>query len=235
VDDGEGGTETEIVNITVTGAYDAPPFGFLLSGRYAGRSVSSAGDVNNDGVDDILIGAAYDQKAYVVFGKNTEEKGYFDKTNDMANLDGSDGFVLNYTGYSNGSVSSAGDVNNDGVDDILIGARGANANGDRDAGNTYVVFGKNTVRDGGFAKAINLADLGGSDGFVFKGSASSEQSGVSVSSAGDVNGDRVDDILIGTRDETYVVFGGANLLADFDAADGVADGSIDLSSILAFI
>jgi hypothetical protein len=87
------------------------------------------------------------------------------------------------------------------------------------------------------------------DGFVFNGIASYDKSGYSVSSAGDVNGDGFDDILIGAygrdqdgaRDagETYVVFGGAGLLAAYDAADSVADGSIDLSLIggdpLAFI
>jgi hypothetical protein len=222
--------------------------GFVLNGidgqDYSGQSVSSAGDVNGDGIDDILIGAygadpdgAFSAgETYVVFGKDTG----FDAAIDLSDLDGSNGFVLNgidqndLSGYS---VSSAGDVNGDGIDDILIGAFLAAPDGANYAGETYVVFGKDTA----FDAAIDLADLDGSDGFVFNGIDESDYSGWSVSTAGDVNGDGIDDILIGAAyaapdganyaGETYVVFGGADLLAAYDAADGVADGSIQLSLI----
>ena len=59
--------------------------------------------------------------------------------------DGSAGFVLNgidLFDYSGSSVSAAGDVNGDGIDDILIGAFGADPDGVDAAGETYVVFGK---------------------------------------------------------------------------------------------
>jgi hypothetical protein len=232
--------------------------GFVLNGvdegDHSGTSVSSAGDVNNDGIDDLLIGAPFANyggtvwagETYVVFGKKTA----FDAAIDLADLDDSDGFVLNGDTYdfSGTSVSSAGDFNGDGIDDILIGARGGTPTSGADrAGKTYVVFGNG--KDTEFDVAIDLDGLDGSDGFVFNGIASYDKSGYSVSSAGDVNGDGFDDILIGAygrdqdgaRDagETYVVFGGAGLLAAYDAADSVADGSIDLSLIggdpLAFI
>jgi hypothetical protein len=230
--------------------------GFVLNGidQYdrSGGSVSSAGDVNGDGIDDIMIGAyradpdgARDAgETYVVFGKDTVVSGDFDAAIDLSELDGSNGFVLNGIDgrdYSGQSVSSAGDVNGDGIDDIMIGAYGAYPDGAREAGETYVVFGKDTVVSGDFDAAIDLSDLDGSDGFVFNGIDLSDQSGRSVSSAGDVNGDGIDDIMIGAygadpdgaRDagETYVVFGGADLLVAYDAADGVADGSIDLGLI----
>jgi Ca2+-binding RTX toxin-like protein len=226
--------------------------GFVLNGidQYdqSGMSVSSAGDVNGDGIDDILIGAygagpdgaQYTGETYVVFGKDTA----FDAAIDLSDLDGSDGFVLNgidQYDHSGRSVSSAGDVNGDGIDDILIGALYAGPDVAQYPGETYVVFGKDTVVSGDFDAAIDLSDLDGSDGFVFNGINQSDYSGRSVSSAGDVNGDGIDDIMIGAfgadpdsaRDagETYVVFGGADLLAAYDAADGVADGSIELSLI----
>jgi hypothetical protein len=234
--------------------------GFVLNGinvgnRYthgdqSGYSVSSAGDVNGDGIDDILIGANGADpngannagETYVVFGKNTFEDGDFAAAIDLADLNGENGFVLKgiHDGDQSGSlVSSAGDVNGDGTDDILIGVKDAN-----NAGETYIVFGKDTLKDGKFAAAIDLAEINGFDGFVFKGINDGDRSGTSVSSAGDVNGDDYDDILIGATGaynagETYVVFGGPGMLAAYDLADGVADGSIELDLIgenpLAFI
>ena len=63
------------------------------------------------------------------------------------------------------SVSNAGDVNGDGVDDIIIGAYGADPNGINAAGESYVVFGSNS----GFSASFDLSDLDGSNGFVLNG------------------------------------------------------------------
>ena len=68
----------------------------------------------------------------------------FSASMDLSALDGSNGFRLdgeNPNDRSGYSVSSAGDVNGDGYDDVIIGAHGANPNGD-DSGSSYVVFGK---------------------------------------------------------------------------------------------
>jgi hypothetical protein len=83
---------------------------------------------------------------------------------------------------------------------------------------------------GNFAGAIDLAGLDGSEGFVFNGIDAREHSEFSISSAGDVNGDGLDDILMGAfqadpnglddAGETDVVFGVEDLLALYDAADG---------------
>jgi len=167
--------------------------GFVLNGfdedDSSGYSVSSAGDVNGDGIDDILIGSPSSDpgdtdragETYVVFGKDTA----FDAAIVLANLNGSDGFVLNgidSLDYSGHSVSSAGDVNGDSIDDILIGARFSDPDGTDRAGETYVVFGKDTVVSGDFDAAIDLAYLNGSDGFVLNGIDSLDYSGNSVSS-----------------------------------------------------
>ncbi|OJA03074.1 integrin alpha, partial [Bathymodiolus thermophilus thioautotrophic gill symbiont] len=93
------------------------------------------------------------------------------------------GFVMNgenVEDHSGKSVSSAGDVNGDGLDDLIVGAYHAESY----AGKSYVVFGKT---DG---SAVNLSAIAlGTGGFVINGENADDWSGYSVSSAGDVNGD----------------------------------------------
>ena len=124
---------------------------------------------------------------------------------------------INDSDFSGGSVSSAGDINGDGIDDLIIGAREADPNGNNNAGQSYVVFGKDTAVDGAFEATFELSDLDGSDGFVLNGIDAFDYSGGSVSSAGDINGDGIDDLIIGAPDadpngnnyagQSYVVFG----------------------------
>ena len=93
--------------------------GFALNGVAPGDmayNVAGAGDVNGDGLDDIAIGAHGVGETYVVFGSMTP----FAPSMELADLDGSQGFVLAGPVGAGSPVSAAGDVNGDGVDDLMI-------------------------------------------------------------------------------------------------------------------
>ncbi len=104
------------------------------------------------------------------------------------------GFVINgVSAYDSSgfSVSAAGDVNGDGFDDLIVGARFDDPNGDR-SGASFVVFGK---ADG---TVVELSAIeAGIGGFVINGVSAFDYSGHSVSMAGDVNGDGLDDLIVG--------------------------------------
>ena len=224
--------------------------GFRIDGidpyDQSGFSVSGAGDVNGDGLDDVIVGAfgagpadnTRTGESYVVFGKP-----------DSASIDlgdlGTGGFWIDgidandFLGFS---VSGAGDVNGDGLDDVIVGAYGADPDDNSGAGESYVVFGK--------ADSVSV-DLGalGSGGFRIDGIEASDSSGYSVSGAGDVNGDGLDDVIVGApfadpddnlyAGESYVVFGKADSisidLGDLGTGgfriDGVDDGYFLGSSV----
>ncbi len=226
--------------------------GFIINGidvgDGSGISVSAAGDVNNDGFDDVIIGANGGDpngnsgagESYLVFGgQNVGSTG----TVELSALNGTNGFVINGIDAGDGSgmsVSAAGDVNRDGFDDVIIGASNADANGDL-SGESYVVFGATDV---GGTGVVELSALNGTTGFVINGIDIGDYSGVSVSAAGDVNGDGFDDVIIGAyaadpngssrAGESYVVFGGLNIgssgvfeLSALDGTNGFAINGID--------
>lgn len=198
--------------------------GFVIrgvdAGDESGRAVSSAGDINGDGFDDVMVGALFGRpnrtisagETYIIYGSDQP----FDAILNASDLDGLNGFQVNgidQEDFSGAAISAAGDINNDGIDDFIIGASGADPNGNALAGETYVVFGQPT----GFGSSLNLSDLDGTNGFVVNGGNRSDLSGYAVSAAGDINGDGIDDILIGSRNASpngvsaaggaFIVFG----------------------------
>jgi hypothetical protein len=213
--------------------------GFRLDGvdgfDASGFSVAGAGDVNGDGIDDLIVGAPRTDpvstyqagESYVVFGTDTG----FAPSLDLAALDGSNGFRLDgddARSYSGLSVGAAGDVTGDGIDDLIIGAPGSGVLNTSGISASYVVFGTTA----GFTASLDLASLDGSNGFRLDGVDPFDLSGGSVAGAGDFNGDGFDDLIIGAyragdvpgAGETYVVFGtDAGFAASFDLA--ALDGS----------
>lgn len=195
--------------------------GFRLDGaaksESSGQAVSSAGDVNGDGIDDLIIGSKASPggehiagSSYVVFGQ-----AQFSTTFDLATLDGSNGFRVDgaapgdRSGYA---VSAAGDINDDGYADVVVGAPYAARDGKTESGASYVLFG----HAGGFDPALNLAALDAKDGFRIDGLHAGDRLGFAVSSAGDINQDGIDDVLLsaplaeakGTKTgESYILFG----------------------------
>jgi hypothetical protein len=225
--------------------------GFRLDGvagsDFAALSVDGAGDVNGDGVDDMLVGAysadpnghSRAGSAYVVFGKTTG----FAPTISLSSLNGSTGFRIDGEAigdFSGWSVSSAGDVNGDGYADVVVGGYEAAPEGRIFAGESYVVFG----RPSGFAPTFQLSGVNGANGFRIEGAAFGDQSGVSVSDAGDFNGDGFGDLIIGAigadpdvlvdAGASYVVFGKASgFAATLDLADLDGDSGLRIDGVVA--
>lgn len=148
----------------------------------AGAVVAGAGDVDGDGRTDLLIGAPYDGPgvAYLVMGGVTGRQSLADAHATMGVTDG------DYIEVAS-SLSSAGDMDGDGLSDILIGAPDPGAHAaESDAGMAYVV--------GGLASGA--VDLAGADG-VLVGEERLNQAGFSVAGVGDIDGDGWDDALVG--------------------------------------
>ncbi len=187
----------------------------------AGTSVSSAGDVNGDGFDDIIVGAPNNDaggsnagRAYIYFGGLI--------INSIADVILTGAAANDNFGIS---VSKAGDVNGDGYSDVIVGAHLNDAAGNN-AGRAYIYFGGENMNS---TADVTLTGQGADNSFGF-----------SVSTAGDMNGDGFSDVIVGAfmnnamgagSGRAYIFYGGApmNNLSDVVLTGAAANDNFAFS------
>lgn len=203
----------------------------LSDGGRVGQSVNAAGDINGDGIDDFLVGGNEANttdngftdagEAYLIYGNEDASH-----VVDIANL-GARGVVFHGAGESQntGHFVDAADFNNDGYNDVLIGAHRRSRTGARpSAGAAYIIWGGPSL-----PQSLDLANLG-SVGVTILGPDAGDLAGNPVAAIGDVNNDGIQDLGVGSiwadslnnsRDragEAHIIFGATSMPSVIDLA-----------------
>ena len=208
---------------------DNVPESFIL-----GRQISSAGDFNGDGFNDIIVTISDTEfstflptfgSAYILYGSEDgfgEDDGAGGLVIDLSSISAEQGITLTSTLINEfgtndfgDSVDAIGDFNADGYDDIII-------SDPSNEGRAYIIFGGDSVgeidEDGG--ANLDVQDLSLSEGIVVQGTDFDAELGNFVRSAGDINGDGVLDVILTAADgfvgppTALVLFGGQSFISD---------------------
>jgi len=206
--------------------YGASSYSYLAGGT----GTSIAGDFNNDGIDDFMvssIGTTYGRDncgiTYVIFGSSNNKYNSFTSIDLLYNPTLSI-FGAKSNDYAGYSISGGGDINGDGITDIIIGAPLASPYGRSNAGIIYIIYGSQRYSTN--SSAIDLSRFtSGRLGFKVNGAfgdsfIGGDAIGLAVSHGGDVNNDGYSDIIIaGYMTAVYVLFGRNTISSDIDLYD----------------
>jgi len=194
---------------------------------FSGQSLSglgggvTSGDFNKDGILDIAISAPKASpngrnqpgEVYIIFGTSS-----LPPTFNVTLMTASQGVTIQGADPSLGNlgvVKACGDINGDGIDDLLI----STVTSGTVLGRVYVIFGSTTL-----PASIDLLTLSPSRGIVIIGIQLNDRFGDTITGIGDINGDSFDDILIGANQlnslngAAYLIYGNNTLPATIDLA-----------------
>ena len=204
------------------------------SNDFEGCAVSSA-DMNSDGIDDLIIGAQQAAgpgnlrsacgEVHIIYGNSSFPPA---KTQDLQTVPADVTIYGDNPGDNAGSFLTIGDINGDSKDDIILSAIMGNGPGNirSDCGEVHIVFNNATFP--------SLIDLAITTHVTIHGVEIDDKIGTSLS-AGDFNGDNIDDIIIGAKDtdgptnsrmdcgEAYIINGSSNLQSTIDLATSQSD------------
>ncbi len=219
--DEEAGT-AYLVPGSTSGTHKLKDVGWALKGQdkgdEAGSGVASAGDLDGDGVSELLVGAPWSDRAkndsgsvYLVYGPVTGD----------LKLQDSDGIFTGESADDWAGLSMAGelDLNNDGYGDFLVGARYADDTSGANPGAAYVILGPAPSGEKG---------LGGAHA-ILRGELDLDAAGHAVCGAGDVDGDGTDDLLVSAYDQNSLYDEAGAVYLGYGPVTGIVDlGDLDL-------